>query len=125
MDTFLNNLLCKFRKTHSNPHAFFNLLQWWQNKLSKAYDCLPHDLIAAKFKVYENLAEVYYWATWPRVNIGWKYAHYVVCGMKLREVSFKGLCYGLSYLMSLLMMFLCLLRKVKFAILLTIILENL
>ena len=65
VDTFLNKLLCRFRKAHSTQHALFKLLQRWQNELdnsglvgtilmdlSKAYDCLPHDLIIAKFEAY-------------------------------------------------------------------------
>ena len=65
MDTFLNKLLCGFRKAHSTQHALFKLLQRWQNELdnsglvgtilmdlSKAYDCLPYDLIIAKFEAY-------------------------------------------------------------------------
>ena len=65
MGTFLNKLLCGFRKAHSTQHVFFKLLQRWQKELdnsglvgsilldlSKAYDCLPHDLIIAKFEVY-------------------------------------------------------------------------
>ena len=65
MDTFLNKLLCGFRKAHSTQHALFKLLQWWQNELdnsglvgtilmdlSKAYGCLSHDLIIAKFEAY-------------------------------------------------------------------------
>ena len=62
---YLNTLLCGFRKAHSIQHALFKLLQTWQEKLdksgfvgtilmdlSKAYDCLPHDLLAAKFEAY-------------------------------------------------------------------------
>ena len=65
METFLNKLLCGFRKVHSTQHALFKLLQRWQKELdnsglvgtilmdlSKAYDCLPHDLIIAKFEAY-------------------------------------------------------------------------
>ena len=62
METFLNKLLCGFRKTHSTQHALFQLLQQWQNDSgllgaipmdhSKSYDCLPHDLIIAKFGAY-------------------------------------------------------------------------
>ena len=65
MDTYLNKLLCGFRKAHSTQHVLFKLLQRWQNKLdnsglvgtilmdlSKAYGCLPHDLIIAKFEAY-------------------------------------------------------------------------
>ena len=65
MDTFLNKLLCGFRKSRSTQHDLFKLLQQWQKELdnsglvetilmdlSKAYDCLPHDLIIAKFEAY-------------------------------------------------------------------------
>ena len=64
-DTFLNKRLCGFRKVHSTQHALFMLLQPWQNELdnsglvgtiqmdlSKARDCLPHDLIIAKSEAY-------------------------------------------------------------------------
>ena len=53
--------LCDFRKGHSIQHALLNLLKNWQKtlgksgvigtvlmNLSKAYDCLPHDLFLAK-----------------------------------------------------------------------------
>ena len=65
VDTFLNKLLCRFRKAHSTQHDLFKLLQQCQKELdnsglvgtilmdlSKAYDCLPHDLIIAKFEAY-------------------------------------------------------------------------
>ena len=58
MDTYLNKLLCVFRKAHSTQHALdnFGLLGTILMDLSKAYDCLPHDLINAKFEAY-----FYYW----------------------------------------------------------------
>ena len=65
MDLFLNKLLCGFRKAHSTQHALFKLLNSWHKELAnsgftgtvlmdlfKAYDCLPHDLINAKFETY-------------------------------------------------------------------------
>ena len=57
--------LCGFRKCHSTQHAFLNLLKNLQKnldkssvlgtvlmELSKAYYCLPHDLLIAKLAAY-------------------------------------------------------------------------
>ena len=61
MNNFLNKLLCGFYKAYSIQYALFKLLQARLKELgnsgfigtilmdlSKAYDCLPHDLLIAK-----------------------------------------------------------------------------
>ena len=63
VETFLNKLLCGFRKSHYTQHALFRLLQKWQKELDssgivgtilmdlfKVYDCSPHGLIIAKLE---------------------------------------------------------------------------
>ena len=62
---YLNTLLCGFRKAPSSQYALFKLLQVCQEELdksgfvgtilmnlSKTYNCLPHDLLVAKFEAY-------------------------------------------------------------------------
>ena len=65
MESFLNKQFYGFRKFHSSQNVFFKLLQRCRKELNnsglvrailmdllKTYDCLPHDLIIAKFEAY-------------------------------------------------------------------------
>ena len=64
-ESFLSSILCGFRKAHNTQHALFKLLHSWQKELDqkgfvgtilmdlpKAYDCIPLDLLIAKFEFY-------------------------------------------------------------------------
>jgi hypothetical protein len=65
VNSFFSNNLCGFRKGYNCQYAILNMIRKWQsclnskNKvgavlmdLSKAFDCLPHDLLIAKMAAY-------------------------------------------------------------------------
>ena len=69
-NTFLNNILCGFRKAHSTQHALFKLISSWQSvldnggfagtvlmDLSKAYDCISHELLISKYELAVALSQ--------------------------------------------------------------------
>ena len=92
----LSPKLCGFRKSHSTQHALLNLLKNWQEcldksgivgtvlmDLSKAYDCLPHDLLLAKLSAYGfdesaiALIANYLSNRYQRVKIGSTFSSYL------------------------------------------------
>ena len=104
-----NPLLCGFRKGHSTQHALFNLLQNWQKSLdrgeivgtllmdlSKAYDCVPHDLLLAKLNAYgfdfASLTFILSYLTGRkhRVKIGDSYSIWLEIVLGLAQGSILG-----------------------------------
>ena len=65
MDKFLSKYQCGFRKGYNAQHCLLAMIEKWKKAvdngnvfgalltdLSKAFDCLPHDLIIAKLNSY-------------------------------------------------------------------------
>ena len=65
VDNFLSKFLCGFRKGYSTQYSLLNMIRKWESSLnasgivgavlmdlSKAFDCLPHDLLIAKLHAY-------------------------------------------------------------------------
>ena len=89
INTWLSKLLCGFRKSFSTQHSIINMIRKWQSclntsgrvgavlmDLSKAFDCLPHDLLVAKLAAYGfgvktlNLFHSYLSGRKHRVRVG-------------------------------------------------------
>ena len=96
LDSFFSNGLCGFRKQYSTQGALLNMLQKWQNSLSnskrigailmdlsKAFDCLPHELLIAKLHAYgmdnKSLSFIYSYLTnrKHRVRVGSTYSDWL------------------------------------------------
>ena len=132
LERYLNSILCGFRKSDSTQHALFKLLQVWQEELdkggfvgtilmdlSKAYDCLPHDLVA-KLEAYGvgkaalNLISNYLSHRKQRIKVGSSYSDWyeIVRGVP------QGSILGPLLLTYLLMISFFLLKRQILAILL-------
>ena len=102
-------LLCGFRKGHSTQHAILRLLHLWQRALddsnivgtvlmdlSKAYDCLPPDLLIAKLAAYgvkhSSLLFLYDYLTnrQHRVRIGNSLSSFLYISMGVPQGSILG-----------------------------------
>ena len=99
MNKFANDQLsihlCGFRKGYSTQYALINLIEKWRSHLdksgivgtilldlSKAFDCLPHDLLIAKLEAYGygkdalDLLHNYLTNRKQRVKVGSKYSEW-------------------------------------------------
>ena len=104
-----SSLLCGFRKKYSTQHALLKLLHKWQScldnrgkvgtilmDLSKAFDCLPHDLLLAKLKAYGftmdslKLMNSYLSGRFQRVRIGSAFSKWLEVLLGVPQGSILG-----------------------------------
>ena len=94
-NSFLSKYLCGFRKGYSCQYSLLNMLRKWEKSLSnsdivgavlmdlsKAFDCLPHDLLIAKLHAYgfgRNTLKLFH-------SYLSKRRHYTRIGSKLSDI---------------------------------------
>ena len=108
-ENVLNQLLSGFCEPHSTQHALFRLIQSRQKEfdqsgfagailmdLSKAYDCLPHDLMVAKLEAYdlakESLQLISYYLSYRKqeMKIGSAFSDWANVIRRIAQVSILG-----------------------------------
>ena len=107
--TILSHLLSGFRQGYSTQHALFRAIKSWKKcldtkgivgtilmDLSKAYDCIPHDLLIAKLEAYGldtcPLKLVYRYLTnqKQRVKVGSAYSTFQIISTGVPQGSVLG-----------------------------------
>ena len=110
MDLKLSIYLCGFRKGYSTQHSLLNMIEKWKNwldkkggiigsilmDLSKAYDCIPHDLLIAKLEAYGfsrkslKLLNSYLNKRHQRVRVGSKFSNWLEILLGVPQGSILG-----------------------------------
>ena len=111
--TKISRLLCGFREGHSAQHALFRLIEKCRKclddggvvgmvlmDLSKAFDCLPYDLLIAKLEAYGfgmkclRFIHSYLSGRKQRVKIGSTFTDWLDIVSGVPKVLFWVLCYS-------------------------------
>ena len=111
----LSSLLSGFREGYSTQHSLVRVIETWRRSLdssgivgtilvdlSKAYDCIPHDLLIAKLEAYglhiKSLRLMYSYLTnrKQRVKVGSSKSSHSDVKICVPKALFLGHCYSTS-----------------------------
>ena len=115
MDPELSKFLCGFRKGFSAQHCLIMLLEKWKRSvdrvlltdLSKAFDCLNHDLLIAKLHAYGfdnnslSLIHNYLTSRFQRIRINSNYSSWSQILTGVLQGSILGVIFFNIYLSDL------------------------
>ena len=122
---------CGFRKKYNTQHCLLIMVEKWRKildkgghcaavltDLSKAFDCIPHDLLIAKLAAYKfdrnslSVIKSYLYERKQRVKVNSDYSHWSTIRYGVPQGSILGPCFSIYSFVTCLKLYLTLILQI-------------